>query len=118
MKRPFVFILCMVLIVILGVFFFTDIGDKITGKLIVPGSVTCRDTDGGDNPLVYGRVTRTTPDMVTITSRNTDTCISKSQLKEYYCGRISISSTTYNCVCSSGRCIGSYKKATSRYRFW
>jgi len=43
-------IACFVLLGLSGFFLFTDLGTKITGKLVVRGSATCKDSDGGDNP--------------------------------------------------------------------
>ncbi|GEM_PF-5978305 len=69
--------------------------DSPTG--LVPGS--CNDTDGGNNPNVFGTVTKRG-------ASYSDYCASSSTVIEYYCNRQNIESGTFSCPngCLNGAC--------------
>ncbi len=81
----------------------TDIGcaqDEIcsSGKCI---EAKCADSDGGIDYYTKGTATKGQ-------LSNTDTCNSKTQVREYYCSEGNIVSTTYNCGingCNNGACV-------------
>ncbi|MFH1222218.1 MAG: hypothetical protein V1492_03985 [Candidatus Micrarchaeota archaeon] len=62
----------------------------------------CNETDGGDVPALFGRVTFTGKD-----EYYEDTCISIDVLKEYYCFGDTVKSKTYKCAhsCDYNQCI-------------
>lgn len=78
-------------------------GAIFSGDLSGAATTVCRETDGGKNYLVAGNTTvgRTT---------SKDACVDNTRLKEFYCNRNKIDSTTYNCalqnkVCKNGACV-------------
>ncbi|HLD18588.1 MAG TPA: hypothetical protein VJB90_01100 [Candidatus Nanoarchaeia archaeon] len=68
--------------------------------------ISCSDTDGGADPTVKGTVKIT---QGKTTTTYTDSCVSSSTVKEYYCVSGKLNSTNIACsagfFCTDGACV-------------